>query len=774
MSNDTLGEIQWEFDTREINREKIFSVIEPEGVLSEDYNSKCTIRFTFTPQEKKKYTSKIVLYILDKEINKMIPYKELTLEGEGLHPRLYFDKKELILPIVPLGFESNLKFKIANEGYENTKVTHKIFPEQLERDKIMKVTYLDGQDIGILRPELRMEISFINNKPLSLTCKLTFYDENNKETSILVAATTDNCLFTNFSFIQRNVSNTEIIEDNDVINLKLSSEIEDEKNLDDNQSVASHVSSAMTKNSCVVGYNRVSQKILKENCEYIQQYLSYACPNVSTSIRNFPEDLFTKENGDDIVYELIYMFTGKNYPPKILKKEDDFNKSVIQIKNQYDILIRFLQGEGAFLNTIFPEYLMEFSKYKKYLEGDPNTAKLLPTNWAKNKRLKSIHKYINTESWILLIYQILKIYYLNRVTLKNFKQSIMHLKEEEQLNFLTNMKITSSNVYSTPEQLLLKWLQINYDKQYPNNPLKVINFSENLQSLQVWTGVILAYLPKAEEEFKVQRKKQNDSKFHINSGKIMEILSGYGVNTHILESHIQNPTAREMLLFTAMLYQNLQLFIPKDTITFKCILGETVVKNIKLKNEHKRDKISYFIKKEGADDFILNNQPNSGNQGNMMGNLPVVELGPDEEKEFPITFKSRISTPQEGKIYFLSKNETNSLQAAPMIFNLLSQINGRRSIGETQYCQSYMYKPFVKKLVVKCPFAIKDRVDFQVTLEIRKKPLPEKKAKKTKVTKVVKKVEEEPLLYRVFYTKQDEEKFTTRLEVDSKFIFNNH
>ena len=73
MSNDTLGEIHWEFDTREIDKEKIFGVIEREGILSEDQCSICTLRFTFTPQEKKKYSSKITLHIYDRDLNKMIP-----------------------------------------------------------------------------------------------------------------------------------------------------------------------------------------------------------------------------------------------------------------------------------------------------------------------------------------------------------------------------------------------------------------------------------------------------------------------------------------------------------------------------------------------------------------------------------------------------------------------------------------------------------------------------------------------------------------------------
>jgi len=779
MSNDTLDNISWELNTKEIDKDKIFSIAIKDGILTSE-NYICTLKFTFTPQEKKKYSNKVTLWIYDPEVQKKVPYKELTLEGEGSHPRLYFDKREIILPIVPLGFESKMKFKVFNEGYDNTKITHKIFPEHLEKDKTMKLTYCDGNNIGILKPDLKMEISFMSLKPISRTCKLTFYDENNKESSIMIATTADNCLFTNFSFLQKNIENAEIYEDVDTgaVNLRQVKDEADEMEKaedDDNKSRAdSHVSSAVTKGSSGGGYNRVNQIILQENCKYIKKFLKMMCPNMNSTLKNFPEDLY-KDNAE-IIYELIYTLTGKPFPQKLIKVDDDFNKSVIQIKNQYDTLIRFLQGEGAFLNNIFPEYLMDFQKYKKFLENDPMTPILLASNWAKNKRLRSMHKYICTDSWIVIFYQILKIYYLNRVNITNFKKAIKHLREEEQNTILNGFKIIPSNVYSTQEQLLLKWLQVNYEHAFPTGSKKIINFSEDISDGAALTGLVLSYFPKADEEFKIKKKSNNENKFIIPANKILEILNGYGVVTHMREKYIIAPSAREIILFIAMLYQNLQLFVPRETVLFQCILGDTVQNYIKLKNDSKK-RISYYVKKEG-DDFTINNLQLMSNQNNLglaMPYLAEVRLEIDDEKEFPVTFKSRITAPQEGKIYFLAKNEGNGIQAAPIIFNLLSKIIGRRSQGETQFCQSYLYKPYVKKLMVKCPFPLKDRQEFTVTLEIKKKAPVDKKNKRT--TSLVKQnlkplAKTDEVIYRVFYTRHDDEgqKFTIKLDSESNLL----
>ena len=67
---------------------------------------------------------------------------------------------------------------------------------------------------------------------------------------------------------------------------------------------------------------------------------------------------------------------------------------------------------------------------------------------------------MHKESWILLIYQVLKIYYLSRVNLKTFPNSLKHLPEETVNRLNPSTKLGSSNMYSNSELLLLKWLQI--------------------------------------------------------------------------------------------------------------------------------------------------------------------------------------------------------------------------------------------------------------------------------------------------------------------------
>ena len=48
------------------------------------------------------------------------------MKGEGAFPRLIFDRKEILLPVVPLDIESKCIFKVYNDGYENLNLKYKI------------------------------------------------------------------------------------------------------------------------------------------------------------------------------------------------------------------------------------------------------------------------------------------------------------------------------------------------------------------------------------------------------------------------------------------------------------------------------------------------------------------------------------------------------------------------------------------------------------------------------------------------------------------------
>ena len=274
-------------------------------------------------------------------------------------------------------------------------------------------------------------------KPITFTTKLIFFDKEGQQFPITVAGTCDNCLFTNFTFFQRSEkSSFDFIYDKDTkaINLKKSilkdeellgdkkenqrmNDDDDDKKSDKNSS--SYMGSSIAKNStALLGYNKISTLVLDQNCKMVKKYLKKIHLDDSfkqnTVIKVFPDDI-VKDNGK-VIYILVKNLIGKEPPDKIINLESDLNKRALQIREQYCKLIRFLQECGACLNTVFPEYLLDLNLYKRYISLDPSRAKVLDPKWEKSKTLTIQWRYYHKMSWILLVYQILKIFYLSRVT----------------------------------------------------------------------------------------------------------------------------------------------------------------------------------------------------------------------------------------------------------------------------------------------------------------------------------------------------------------------
>ena len=63
------------------------------------------IKVLFNPFTPGNFEKVVSIYLVDDpEVNANHPYLDVTLKGEGAYPRLLFDRKEVILPVVPLGF----------------------------------------------------------------------------------------------------------------------------------------------------------------------------------------------------------------------------------------------------------------------------------------------------------------------------------------------------------------------------------------------------------------------------------------------------------------------------------------------------------------------------------------------------------------------------------------------------------------------------------------------------------------------------------------------
>jgi len=58
------------------------------------------------------------------------------------------------------------------------------------------VKYLTGSNLGVTKKQIKVEVSFLSDKPTSFTIKLNFYDNNGRFFSINVSGTADTHTYT--------------------------------------------------------------------------------------------------------------------------------------------------------------------------------------------------------------------------------------------------------------------------------------------------------------------------------------------------------------------------------------------------------------------------------------------------------------------------------------------------------------------------------------------------------------------------------------------------
>ena len=98
------------------------------------------------------------------------PYLTLMLHATAVHPRLTFDRPEVILPAVPLGHTARASFYVINEGYDNLQIQHRL-PVDTARAPL-QLHFPEGHLVGISKRKLLVTVSFTAKKPMAFTAKV--------------------------------------------------------------------------------------------------------------------------------------------------------------------------------------------------------------------------------------------------------------------------------------------------------------------------------------------------------------------------------------------------------------------------------------------------------------------------------------------------------------------------------------------------------------------------------------------------------------------------
>lgn len=245
------------------------------------------------------------------------PYLTVELKGEGTDAKIFFDRREVILPCTPLDIQARATFTVSHNGYENLELKPKIANEVGKLPVELK--FHDGQNLGVTKGKVKVEAIFVSPKPLSFTTFIDFFDDEGNKFSIPISGTTDNSIFTVFSYLQRYREEIDYdYERGKPIRLIQDAASDRETRITGLAPKAKTAgSSVMTATAkTLLGYNPVPMANLEQNCDFIQRWYNSTLES-SNTMQQFPMDVIMM-NGSQI-YDLVHYLSGKRPPGQASK-----------------------------------------------------------------------------------------------------------------------------------------------------------------------------------------------------------------------------------------------------------------------------------------------------------------------------------------------------------------------------------------------------------------------------------------------------------------------
>lgn len=165
------------------------------------------------------------------------------------------------------------------------------------------------------------------------------------------------------------------------------------------------------------------------------------------------------------------------------------------------------------------------------------------------------------------------------------------------------------------------------------------------------------------------------------------------------------------MLLSAHLFLVMPYYLPKESIEFKCILNETVIKKIVLTNQTQK-RVSYGVSLEGSGDYSITTES--------------IFVDANQKAEFPVSFYARITKPVHCRITFKGNSE-GAMQAAPIVYDLHSKVVGRKSVDRMEFSDARLYEHTERMINIKNPFT--QDAEFTLSLE----HLPSKRLAKNRM-----------------------------------------
>ena len=681
LKNESKSAIGFRFDIQNDSDDNIFHISLERGKI--DYCGTKSIIFEFSPKDTTPYNRFLPLYSIDETTKEECLITNIHLLGIGSSRRFKTSTNQICMPPVPLGVKVERTVMIVNTSYcvTSLKATLPINEKSIP----LSLSFPKGNQFTYTTQSIPLVVSFLSNRPLSFSTTVAITDDEGSSFSFNVSASTDNSIFTLYSYFSNQFPD---------ISSK-SSNIIDEEQMKNN-----FFSIFLSTNDLL----SLDLKCPESNflmTSFLTRFLNTFALNES-SIKSFPED-FVK-NGPTLVSEMISNLSDRKIAPQFLAlssipglanrnnhlpSSNVLNPKVSRYTKMKN-MIHFLMSKGAILSYIRPEFLLSKTEFSDVMRvniikgllgidyyGAPDITSLDKTvlnNFTSSRsfsaallpRLKiaeRLYPYICAESWTAVILQILKLYMLGKINSEGLNSTVGVPEALKKLSDIAQPEIyqqltkknranSLSNIYSPVELLLLKWVSIHYCLMNPKK-MKVFNNFDDLRNPLVFLSIFQSHLPELIPNIKQNPQSIED---HENNMKILsESINSIKLSFIPTTGEILNGNCIMMSLIIGILYQTIPYFIPTTTLTFENIpLCQSKIQMVTITNPSKYE-IVFHATIDGSKNFglVRNN----------------IKLGPNESAEFEVEYTARqhktekarlILAPDKPKMYENSSQEPNT------------------------------------------------------------------------------------------------------------------
>lgn len=601
------------------NKSSAFVVENPTGKIG--FSSFASVFIHFKPTEPVPYVGILSLYVVTEMGENFIA--DIELSGVGTSRKFFTSVNHLTLPIVPLGVRSEGTVMLINTGAIPAElewtlpVSTKQFPIEFE--------FPEGNTMIVSTQQLPIKVSFMSERPMNFTVLAGIVDKNGNSASFYITGITDNSVFTLHSLLSMNSYKVSAGQGKP-ITAKLAEGgisrdfLGDVLAINDFKGIKPR-SFRSTVNPLMIGF--------------LSKFLATVVLHRDQPIQ-FPRE-FVKSDGQ-LLIDIINSLSGQ----KIALSGSKDLKGTARHLTKYETmksLLQLLKTSGAMVAEIKPEFLLGKRDYSEFMKekikmqllgldyyGAPDISTFKAKDIAAftsrqsyNKQVMSrlkvaeaLHKMISLESWTMIVLQVLKLHLMGKGDFEHFEQipgvsdALTYIKSMTDDSLFVeinrpNRSLSQSNLFSSAECLLLKWVSIHYCRMNGGNAPVVTDF------LQLRNPVLLGCVFQSHMTNRAFNVAVNPVTLEDRQQNLSTLIEMFKVmRSPIVPTTMDVMTGDHVSLaiMSQYLMRTLPHFIPSANINFLAPLSETTSQIVAVQNPSNQ-RISYRGIIEGSQNFKL-------------------------------------------------------------------------------------------------------------------------------------------------------------------------